>query len=124
MRRVGVFGKRLRIWIDPAQLPFPRVPVAIDEPGDEDHVGRIDRLRAGSGEIWPDRGDPLAFDQHVTGHEIADLGIERNDCAASQQEALARIERGGRRKALAPLGSIGRAGEREPRGNRKTCFAQ
>ncbi len=88
--------------------------MAIHEARDEDHVRRIDHLRAGGREVRSDRGDRLAFDQHVTGREISDLRIERDDRAAPEQQALPRIERGRCGEAFDALCGIRGAAEREP----------
>src|SRR5215475_1404202 len=76
---------------DPSELPFPRVPVRIDESWNDDRVGRVDHLgvrRRLELAAPSDADDLFPFDQHVAADEISDRLIHREDGAASEEHVL------------------------------------
>jgi hypothetical protein len=94
MGRVAIVGKRRRIGIDAAQLGFPGMPVAVDKPGHNYRILRVDHLRARGIQLRGDGSDFLAFDQQVPSYEIADLRVHADDGAALQQDEVRRVYRG------------------------------
>jgi hypothetical protein len=63
---------------------LPRVPVAVDEAGDQDLPGAVDDVGIGVDGGF-DRRDLAVLDQHVAGVEVADLRVHREDGPSSQQ---------------------------------------
>src|SRR5262249_43943036 len=89
-RRIG--GERPGIGIDAAQLPFPGMPMGVDEPRVQDWPGRADDMRARGLEIACNSPVLLAFDEDIAPLEISNLRIEAHDGAALEDDATGRID--------------------------------
>jgi len=87
-----VVGQGDRIRVESPQLSLPGVPVRIDEPRYDDHVGRIDDLGLGT-QVRPDRQDLLTLDQHIALGKVPDLGIHADDDSAFEQDPPLRVTR-------------------------------
>jgi hypothetical protein len=87
----GHVGPNCPIRNDAPQLPFPGMTMGVHESRDDDGVGGVNHLCLS---WWPDfrrhAHDLLSFDQDIAFDEVADRGIEADDRAALQQEALVR----------------------------------
>src|SRR5216110_1231878 len=67
--------------------------VTIDEPGNEDRTRRVDDLRSGWRlDVTTHLDDVLALNVHVSGGEVAERGIHRDDGSAPQQEVARRVD--------------------------------
>jgi hypothetical protein len=60
------------------------MPVRIHKSRHDDHVGGVNQLGVGGGQVWPDGGDLCAFNQYVGFAMIAYLGVEAEDAAILQ----------------------------------------
>ena len=92
MRGVHIIRKRRRIRIDAAQLPFPGMPMAIDQARHDDGVEGVDHLRIRGLDLGRDRRNFRAFDQKIAFHQVADLGVHADDGAAFEENAALRID--------------------------------
>src|SRR5438552_1136196 len=68
--------------------------VGVDEAGNDDPMGGVDD-RGGLGrrcDVGRDLADLAVLDQHVSAHEVADFGVERQDHAAPEHDAARTLE--------------------------------
>ena len=73
---------------DAAQRRLPGVHMRVHQARHHDLVGGVDHLVGGRIEIAPDGFDPIAAEQKLPALEVADRGIERDQPAAFDQNAL------------------------------------
>ena len=89
---------------DPADHGLPRVPVRVDEAGDDDAAGRVDDLGVAGLERVADGRDPVVLDEDVAAVEVAEL---RSPWSAHDHRGAARAS--ARRSSLRPDDSSTRA---------------
>ena len=76
---------------DAAQRRLPGVHMRVHQARHHDLVGGVDHLVGRRIEISPDGFDPIAAKQKLPALEVADPGIERDQPAAFDQDALHRV---------------------------------
>ena len=63
------------------------VPVGVDEPRDHDAAAGVDHLGVGV-DPGGDLGDRVPLDEDVAGREVAEVRVDGQDGAATQQEPV------------------------------------
>ena len=73
-----------------AMSPDATHTMGVDRAGYHQAPARVQhpRARCTWREIDADRGDPAVADEHVTLRKVADLGVERHDMPAADQEVV------------------------------------
>ena len=113
---------------DAPELPLPRMSMGVHESRDDDRIRGVDHLRLRRRlNLARDVDDLLALDQDVALHEIADPGIQADDGAAFQKQAIVRsgaptpdaLQRSGILRGLRRLASFGLDGQERARGGNR-----
>ena len=59
--------------------------MAVDEPGQDDRIRRVDDIDVADSQRWPHFADEAVLDQDVGPHDVADGAVERQHRATLDQ---------------------------------------
>jgi hypothetical protein len=71
----------------------------VDQARHHDALARVERLGVADLEVRPDLGDLAVDHEHIGVHKVADRGIHRNDCSATDQKTAGGHARSFRRRS-------------------------